>query len=70
VACYRRVPPVVVVDPTPAEIAERAGRVRAGWSESERLSRLRVDRRPLAWRVPRVVMDAGVLAAALAEPGR
>jgi hypothetical protein len=69
-ACYRRAASVVGVNPTPAEIAERAGRVRAGWSESERLSRLRVDRRPLPWRVPRVVMDAGVLAAVLAgEPG-
>lgn len=33
-------------DPSPQEIAERAAEIREGWSESERLSRLRVDLRP------------------------
>jgi hypothetical protein len=66
-ACYRQAPPVVVADPTPAEIAVRAELVRAGWSEAVRLSRLRVDWRPLGWYVP--VVEAGVLAAALAGPG-
>lgn len=32
--------------PTPEEIAERAALIRAEWSESERMSRLRVDLRP------------------------
>jgi hypothetical protein len=54
----------VVVDPSPAQIARRAARVRAGWSEAERCRRLRPDLRPLAWRVP--LVDDGLLAAVLA----
>ncbi len=33
-------------DPTPAEIAERAAEIRAGWSPDELLKRLRSDWRP------------------------
>ena len=33
-------------DPTPAEIRHRCEEIRAGWSEREKLSRLRVDLRP------------------------
>jgi hypothetical protein len=65
--CYRRSPPVVVGDPTPAQIARRAAAIRAGWSVAEHLSRLRVDWRAQAWRLP--LVDEGLLAAALAGPG-
>ncbi len=34
-------------DPSPAEIAELCLEIQAGWSERERLSRLRSDQRPM-----------------------
>jgi hypothetical protein len=66
-ACYRRAPPVVTADPSPAQIARRTARIRAGWSEAERCRRLRPDWRRLPWRVP--VVDEGLLAAAPAGTG-
>jgi len=34
-------------DPTPAEIAELCLEIQRGWSEAERMKRLRVDLRPM-----------------------
>jgi hypothetical protein len=33
-------------DPTPAEIAQRCAEIQSGWTEAERLKRLRSDLRP------------------------
>lgn len=38
--------------PSRKEIAAMCAEIRAGWSEEERLQRLRVDWRPQAWEVP------------------
>src|SRR5689334_15141269 len=50
--CFHSHPPPRPPDPTPAEIAARAALIRAGWTEAERVKRLRVDWRDLDWKVP------------------
>ncbi len=49
-------------DPTPEEIAQRCAEIQRGWSEQEKLKRLRADLRPTYTRCDgeRETMDADV----------
>lgn len=40
------------IDPTPEQIAARCLAIQAEWSGAERVARMRVDKRPLAWLLP------------------
>jgi hypothetical protein len=36
-------------DPSPNEIVEKCREIQAGWTEEERINRMRADRRPSNW---------------------